>query len=226
MVIDRAGRRLAAVVGLAVLIAGCSSQSDSSALPPGAATPSPSVGPAAVGPAPVSPQPTAGTPSIRPSGGSSPTPAEPAEYCRLSELRVTAGRTQAATGHEGVPVHFTNVSHRSCDLSGYPGVAGMDEHGAQAAQAERTFSGFLGGFQHADVKEPPTVHLRPGQQGTAVVEGTSNPTGGARSCPDYRRLLVTPPGETRSTVVDARVPGCRGFQVHPILLGGAGRAEA
>jgi hypothetical protein len=157
MVIGSAGRRRAAAVGLAVLIAGCSSESDSSAPPPGAVPPSPSIGPAAVSPAPVSPQPTASKPSIRPAGGSVPTSAEPAQYCRLSELRVTAGGTQAATGHEGVPVHFTNVSQRSCDLSGYPGVAGLDAHGTQAAQAERTPSGFLGGFQHADDQEPPTV---------------------------------------------------------------------
>lgn len=210
------------VLAFGLLVAGAGCGSDSNAAPPGSAADS-SV---AAAPAPTSPPPiTTATPSASPAAASpSPSgpPPEPAIYCRTSELTITAGHSEAGLGHQGLPLRFTNRSDRSCVLEGYPGVAGLDSAGHQVVQAERTQRGYLGGQKFDG--PPPTVHLRPGQGGAAYIEGISAPADGASDCPDLPRLLVTPPGETHSVVLQVGVPGCSHLQVHPVLTGAAGTA--
>ena len=144
--------------------------------------------------------------------------------CTASQLSVSAGQSDAATGHIGVPLLFHNTGAASCTLIGYPGVAGLDAEGNQVVQAVRTPSGFLGGLPPGTTK-PTTVSLTPGQTASAMVEGTDVPTGTSTSCPQYPALLVTPPNTTQSVRVAATVPGCSPIEVHPVVPGVTGSPE-
>ena len=210
------------VAGLAVALASaaaCSSSGGTASNPSGSpavpATPSPDAQTSALSVSPAaSPSASAPSPAVPTRAVSSLPPDEPAAYCRLTELRVSAGQGDAGLGHEGGAIVFTNVGRRVCELTGYPGVAAVDASGRQVAQARRTLRGYLGGVGG---NQPPVVSLRPGQPAAAFVEGTDVPEGNATSCPKYASFLVTPPNETHSVHLPALAPGCSGLSVHPVL---------
>lgn len=136
----------------------------------------------------------------------------PAGQCRLTELQLSAGMVSAAAGTVGVPVLFRNTGTRTCQLKGYPGVAGLNAAGQQAAQAVRT--------PLPNGGAPTTVSLAPGQVASALVRGSDVPTGTVSVCPQYT-LLVTPPGETHSQRVAVSLPGCT-LRVSPVVNGETG----
>ena len=143
-----------------------------------------------------------------------------AAACHSTDLAVTATPAQSAAGHSGLELHFTDTSGRPCTLEGYPGVAGLDGAGTQVTQAVRTPAGFLGGLG-GGAHTPPVVILSPGQEGTAVVEGTDVPSG-TTACPTLVGLLVTAPNTYHSLPI-ALAPGdCSGLQVHPVVPGTTG----
>ena len=145
--------------------------------------------------------------------------------CAFSELSVSAGQFGAAMGHEGFAIEFRNAGAVACTLYGYPGVAALNSSGQQAAQAQRTPSGYLGGLPSGDTT-PPLVTLSPGQVASALVEGTDVPTGTPPSpCPQYQALLVTPPTATQSVRLTQGVPGCSAIAVHPVVPGTSGRVS-
>lgn len=152
--------------------------------------------------------------------------------CHDGQVSVSDAGGGAGLGHQDQVILFTNQSQSTCTLSGYPGVAGLDAHGNQVVQAERTLSGYLGGLQNG-ATTPPTVTLNPGQTASATVEGTDNPIGSATSCPYYPALLVTPPNLTESvrvTVSDLGtnppgLPGCSQIEVHPVVPGSNGGTD-
>jgi hypothetical protein len=205
---------LAAASVLALALAGCGSSASKvapAAAGPAASTTGPSAPPSMTPPA-------ASTPPPRPALARTASPArtsgpasEAANLCRLAELSVTAAPEQGAAGTVGAPIQFRNAGHRTCQLVGYPGVAGLDSAGRQAIQAARV--GSNGG--------PTVVTIAPGQVASALVTGSDVPRGNATSCPTYS-LLVTPPGETHSIRVAARLPGCSGLAVRPVVAGTMG----
>lgn len=142
--------------------------------------------------------------------------------CTLDELQITTPGVQGAAGHQAAVLVFENHGSRTCVLTGYPGVTAVNAAGQRAADAQRTPSGFAGGLASAS-EAPPVLHLAPGQKGSATVEGSSVPSGGAAGCPTYAELDVTPPGETRSVRIQAGLPGCSPLQVHPVVAGDTGR---
>lgn len=144
--------------------------------------------------------------------------------CGNADLRVAAGRTDAAMGHVGLVLLFRNAASTPCHLRGYPGVAGLDGSGRQIAQAARTASGYLGGLSSGGAAA--SVTLAPGGTASALVEATDVPTGSAASCPSYAALLVIPPNETASTRLAVNLPGCSGLQVHPVVAGSNGSRGA
>jgi hypothetical protein len=139
--------------------------------------------------------------------------------CSTSVLSITPGRVGAALGHVGAPVLFRNTGSAPCHLQGYPGVAALDDSGRQAAQAERTPQGYLGGLAFGT--SPPVVELRPGETASALVEAHNIPTLPATSCVSYPSLLVTPPDDTRSVSIALSMSGCS-LQVHPVVAGDMG----
>jgi hypothetical protein len=204
-------RRMSVAAGLAVasvvtLAAGCGS-SAASVSPPASPLPS-SIAPTSSAPATTAP-PATTTPTTPPSTA----PVEPANLCRLSELSVSAGQGTGAAGTISVPILFRNTGTRTCQLQGWPGVAGLNATGAQVTQAVRTPNPQSGGAV------PPAVTLAPGATVSAAVQGSDVPVGTATSCVTYPSLLVTPPGETHSTVVTAALPGCNGLKVFPVITG-------
>jgi hypothetical protein len=224
---------------LAVAVSGCGAASKVAADTPGTSAPAQTVAtttpPAVTASTAAAPAVTAPvTAPVVPTGssGATTTSAPPvtvsgAAKCTVADLAVTLGEAEAAAGHDGLPILFRNTGPVTCILGGYPGVALLDSSGAQAAQATRTPSGYLGGV--AAGSTPPVVTLAPGVTASALLEGSDVPTGTATSCPGYQRLLVTPPGSTASVAVaDAAgapsgFPGCANPQIHPVVAGTTGR---
>lgn len=163
-----------------------------------------------------------------------PTSSIPADVaCQNDQIQVVPLSYGAAAGSVAETIGFVNVSGRSCKLSGYPGVAGLDAQGNQVVQATREIQGMLGGLQNGSTTLP-VVSLAPGQTASADVEGSDNPLGEARSCEYYPSLLVTPPNLTQSTSITKigvqgpgtnvqGFPGCSGLRVNPVVPGNTGR---
>jgi len=139
--------------------------------------------------------------------------------CTFSQLLVTA-TGDSATGHIGVLLRFENSRTRTCKLTGYPGVAGLDAAGRQVIQAVRTLHGFIPGVPTGH--RPPVVVLASRQSASAFVEGTDVPQGNDHLCPTYPKLLVTPPNTRQSVTIDMSMPGCSPVQVHPVVPGTSG----
>lgn len=146
----------------------------------------------------------------------------PIAACASADLTIITSGLGAALGHASVAVLFKNIGQRPCRLTGYPGVAGLDESGRQAVQAERSLAGYIGGWRSGGPL--PVVDLAPGDTASALLEGTNIPEGAPRSCPSYPAILVTPPDDTRSTFLSASIPGCSALQIHPIVPGPSGTA--
>lgn len=120
---------------------------------------------------------------------------------------------EGGDSHGGVVLVFTNISHASCSLYGYPGAAALDRNGRQFEQARRTLGGYIAG---CDCTHPQTVLLAPGGAASSVVEGDN---GGGDECLRRQDLLVTAPNTTRAHKVPyAGAYACR-LQVHPVLAG-------
>jgi hypothetical protein len=203
---------LSAAAIAVLLLTGCSSPTKAGA-PETSQTPPNAVPTSA---SPTSSRPRTSPPIIGSTKTAGPTTAvEPAKLCRLFELAVTAGMSDGAAGSVYQLILFRNVSTRSCQLEGYPGVAAISAAGTQASQAVRTPS-------LAGSAIPATVTLAPGSVGSAVVRGSNVPSGNSTSCPSFT-LLVTPPGETHSKAVPAKLPGCQVLQVGFIVTGTTGQ---
>jgi hypothetical protein len=102
----------------------------------------------------------------------------------------------------------------------------LDDRGQQAAQAQRTPRGYMGGVEGGSAH---TIVLAPGQAASALLEGLPFPATG-QSCKSSSGLLVTPPDNTSSVMVpvanspaDSQGPGsqllCQVPQVHPVVAG-------
>jgi hypothetical protein len=159
---------------------------------------------------------TAPTTSAPPTGG----------RCQNGQLSVVPLSGGVGAGSAQEIIGFTNISSATCTLTGYPGVAALDQHGSQVAQAQR-----ITGPQALPVT---TVTLAEGETASAAVSGTEVPTGTATTCPYFApSLLVTPPDLTRSVRVSVTggtfgtkgFPGCAVLRVAPVVQGITGQAS-
>jgi hypothetical protein len=130
--------------------------------------------------------------------------------CRNGQIAITIQASYMGAGSAAEELGFLNVSSSVCTLDGYPGVAALNAHGQQIAQARRDAYG-----------GPPTdVNLNPGQLAEALMQGSDEPSG---TCSYFTRsFLVTAPNLTQSTQVTAKntssaigVLGCS-FWVYPV----------
>jgi len=104
---------------------------------------------------------------------------------------------------------FKNTSSSTCLLSGYPGAAGLNAGGQQAAQAQR------------DLGAPPaTVALAVGQSASATLE-TSGLNSNGSACSSFAGLLVTPPNTSTTARFTNKVPTCN-FKVTSVRPGSGG----
>jgi hypothetical protein len=165
------------------------------------------------------------------------------------------GTTTGSAVHESAQgtyytLEFTNVSHRTCRLYGYPevsayatsDVAGAQGTGTQETDAQdvagQSTGGQIGGAAIPDTSvRPQPVTLAPGETAHAVLRvastGSTEPSACARVM--AQEIRVIPPGQGLSragaTVFDLRFPVCaaRGhtsLSVQPVLArpGVPGRA--
>jgi hypothetical protein len=170
----------------------------------------------------VSEPPTPREPQVSPtlatvSGTTAALPGAP-KKCTSAQLAVTLGTREQAMNQPAIAVIFTNTGTIPCALYGYPGVAGLDAHGRQIAQAYRTTQVYMGG---AGI--PTQVTLASGGQASALIGGGAQPVNGQTACPaDYAAVLVTPPGATTPTKLPVEFPSCSGLAVTPVVLGPTG----
>lgn len=166
----------AALTG-AVLIAGCSTPSTTSA--PGQSTSSAVSRTTASAPtttavplpSPPAPVPT-NSPAVPQPGAGGSAPAQ----CQTSGLVVTAGPAAGALEHGGAVVVFTNAGP-TCTMTAYPGVNGVDGQQGTIARARRALRGTLGGLPPTEA-HPRMVTLRRGQRASALLEGLNARTTG------------------------------------------------
>jgi hypothetical protein len=203
-----------AIVICALVVAGCSGSSKHATPTTSVATTASSVGSSTTTSA-------KGAPTSTSSSGATTTvrSVPPSRTCAASQLRLTS-YSNSGTGHIIDILVFTNTSNTTCFVQGYPGVAGLDAHGKQVIQAERTTQGYV---RALPAGQPiPVVTLAPGQAASATVEGDDVTRGTETSCPTYPSLLVTPPNTTTSIVVKLEMAGCVPVQVHPVVPGTTG----
>jgi Domain of unknown function (DUF4232) len=103
---------------------------------------------------------------------------------------VAADRGNGAAGTIYYPMEFTNISHHTCSLAGFPGVSAIDRHGHQ-----------LGPAAFRDhIVAPHTVTLAPGATAHATLAYVDAVVG---TCPKPIRpafeLRVYPPDQVHAT---------------------------
>ena len=142
--------------------------------------------------------------------------------CATNQLSIQLGPVEAGLGHWAMAVIFRNTSATTCTLSGYPSVIEVDHAGNDIGSPRPTPNGYLGGLSNPKVT--PTVTLHPRGTAAALVEGInaaniSHPC--SRSAASA--MLVTPPGDTRSTRL-AHPCGnpCNDVEIHPVIAGNSG----
>jgi hypothetical protein len=153
----------------------------------------------------------------------------------------TGGAVSGGTQGTYYTLEFTNVSHRTCRLYGYPEVsayatsevAGAQGGGTQETDAQggagQGAGGQIGGVAIPDTAvRPQPVTLQPGQTAHAVLQVASTGSTKPSACAQVmaQEIRVIPPGQGMSragaTVFDVRVPVCaaRGhtsLSVQPVL---------
>ena len=208
----RQGRALgvAALLGIALLVAACGSSSSSS--PPSSAT-SPST-PAA----PSTPATSPATPT--------PPPSAAVASCASSGLKIKVDTSQsgAAAGSVYVPIDFTNITGSTCTLFGYPGVSFVTSpSGSQLGRAA--------------TRNPPTatlVTLAPGGLAHAVLRVADAGNYSPSACVPVTAhwVRVYPPNQFnaiyaryKTQVCSARLPASIGRQVSVyVVRPGPGKA--
>jgi len=153
-----------------------------------------------------SPGAASSAPAATPPG--SPTPAS-IDACVTSQLKISIIDTGALAGQAGGYLKFTNVSHTLCHMSSWPVVTGLTATGT--ATRLRSLQSTMFGAWHYTTP-PPVVALRPGDSAYAIVAADDHPAGGSTHCPaPYVRLRVSPPGDSGSVTISARLPGADSY---------------
>jgi hypothetical protein len=141
--------------------------------------------------------------------------------CTAAELGVwvAADQGDGAAGTIYFPLEFTNLSHRTCTLYGFPGVSAISGTGQQL--------GSPAAWDHG--VSASTVTLAPGGTGYALLEYSDVITG---DCPAASKvtasdLLVYPPGQTQADhalwdSVTCTAPGSTDFLRVRVIAPGPG----
>lgn len=128
------------------------------------------------------------------SPGAARTSAAAIPRCTASDLGVWLAVDQAngTAGTFYYPLEFTNLSHHTCYLSGYPGVSAFDRHGRQLGSPADW--GSLAGARIVNVAPGATAHTELAYRDVAVTtESGCDPVNSAVD------LRVYPPGQHSST---------------------------
>jgi len=138
----------------------------------------------------------------------SPTPAS-IDACVTAELKISIIDTGALAGQAGGYLKFTNDSRTLCHMSSWPVVTGLTATG-RATRLRSLQSTMFGAWHYT--APPPVVALRPGDSAYAIVAADDHPAGASTHCPaPYVRLRVSPPGDSGSVTISARLPGAESY---------------
>ncbi len=125
--------------------------------------------------------------------------------CVTAQLKISLTNTGALAGQAGGYLKFTNDSHVSCRMSGWPAVIGLTAAG-QGTRLRRLQLSMFGAWHYT--APSPVVTLQPGDSAYAIVAADDKPAGGNTRCPaPYVRLRVSPPGGSGSVTLSAWLPG-------------------
>jgi hypothetical protein len=139
--------------------------------------------------------------------------------CRTSQLKITTVRSGAGLGQAWAYIGLTNRSQAACELEGWPTLVAITKTG----KASTAHNVSPSGFPATTAKIPaPIVKLAPGKRADVAFSAAE---GAATRCPpSYRRLQVTPPGNTKSVLLSAWVqylgaylPDCSTIWVSPVV---------
>jgi Protein of unknown function (DUF4232) len=139
--------------------------------------------------------------------------------CPARQLKIRMIYGGPAAGTVGAVLGLTNQGREPCRLAGWPVLVALGP--SERTTAVRT----LGVFGGPALTRPPVVTIRPGAQAVAVLTVVDAPGPGLTTCPPpYRRLRVTPPGTSRSTVIPAWIPqagiylpACYRVSISPVI---------
>jgi hypothetical protein len=127
--------------------------------------------------------------------------AAPVASCTTLQLRVSVVFSAGRRGTAGGYIGFTNRGSAPCRLTGWPKVVAYGDAG-KATTARHVRSTMLG--PRPVVKGVPVVTLRRGERADAVFGVGDHPRAGRATCPrHYKRLRVTPPGNSRNVLLSA-----------------------
>lgn len=146
--------------------------------------------------------PSASSPPSSPASSSSPGPPHASQWrvCETSQLKITMPWSGAAAGTIGGRIGFTNIGSRPCRLHGWPVVVAINAAGQSRIAVDRLTTMF-----GPTLKAAPVVVLKPHATAEAVFTGGDHSISG--TCPTpYRRLRVTPPGNTQAVTIRAWIP--------------------
>jgi hypothetical protein len=142
--------------------------------------------------------------------------------CGTAQLKISLTHTGALAGQAGGYLTFTNDSSTSCTMSGWPAVTALTAAG-RAVSLRHLRSSMFGAWQYSS--PPPTVTLRPGDSGYAIVAADDKPADSSTSCPaPYVRLRVSPPGGSGSVTISAYLPGATSYLPSCTAANGASTA--
>jgi hypothetical protein len=138
----------------------------------------------------------------------SPSPAS-VDACVTSQLKISIVDTGALAGQAGGYLRFTNDSRTPCRMSDWPAVTGLTATG-KATRLRNLQSTMFGAWHYT--APAPVVTLQPGDSAYAVVAADDHPAGGNAQCPaPYVLLRVSPPGDSGSVTISARLPGAGSY---------------
>ncbi|MCU0307940.1 MAG: DUF4232 domain-containing protein [Thermoleophilia bacterium] len=122
--------------------------------------------------------------------------------CEVGRLAVTLGPAQAGAGNQEQVYVLTNVSGRTCQLRGYPGMGFLAADGRLLRGTVTRGSTTL--FRDPG---PRTLLVRPGGR---VSYSLGYVTPQTRACPVTAEVEVTPPNAVSTIFVRSRIPVCAG----------------
>lgn len=149
--------------------------------------------------APTSPAPPVSQPTPSETTSVSSPTEEPAvtQACTDDYLTVTAGPVESADTTRRVVVTFTNTASHVCALVGYPG-----------ADLVTAAGGVLIHVARRPANAAPRLTLHPGEAATADVQSSAIDTTTGDSCGRIGTLVVIPPNDFQSHLLEANLPIC------------------
>ncbi|HEV2635526.1 MAG TPA: DUF4232 domain-containing protein [Actinocrinis sp.] len=142
--------------------------------------------------------------------------------CTNSQVKTVMGQRNSGDANFDVTLVFTNISSKTCTLTGYAG-ASVDYPTQSPLNAARQMAAYLGGDEVDST--PPTVTLYPGDSASDLLNW--NPGTTSANCldgPGTAKLLLTAPGTTNTLTAATNIGGvCNNFSITPVVPGSNGQ---